>query len=162
MPTQSAIGAIIAPVITGGSESTSGYALSIRELILDTITELVGGEYDIPAPESERDLPITIVADGFDVARDDVYDQTHIEMPVAIASAAAATSTDKEVMRAQANAILAGLIKAVLADDTFGGLADGASYTGGGIQTEVGKFVFAEAQFIIRYHHQRGEPSQRE
>jgi len=39
----------------------------IREQLLAAITTAVGGEYGIPAPEDERDLPVTIVQD--DVAR---------------------------------------------------------------------------------------------
>jgi hypothetical protein len=46
----------------------------------------------------------------------------------------------------------------MFADETFGALADGIEYTGGGIQTEVGKFVFAEAQFTVSYHYVRGDP----
>lgn len=131
---------------------------AIREQILAAITTAVSGEYGIPAPESERDLPVTIVQDGQDEAETTTYNQTNVLMPVAIASAAAATSHDKDTMRAQANALLAGIITTMFADETFGDLADGIEYTGGGIQTEVGKFVFAEAQFTVRYHFVRGDP----
>ena len=131
---------------------------SIREQLLAAITTTVSGEYGIPAPEDERDLPVTIVQDGQDEAETTTYNQTNVTMPVAIATAAAATSSDKDVMRAQANALLAGIITTMFADETFGDLADGIEYTGGGIQTEVGKFVFAEAQFTVRYHYLRGDP----
>lgn len=131
---------------------------AIREQILAAITTAVSGEYGIPAPESERDLPVTIVQDGQDEAETTTYNQTNVLMPVAIASAAAATSHDKDTMRAQANALLASIITTMFADETFGDLADGIEYTGGGIQTEVGKFVFAEAQFTVRYHFVRGDP----
>lgn len=131
---------------------------AIREQILAAITTAVSGEYGIPAPESERDLPVTIVQDGQDEAETTTYNQTNVLMPVAIASAASAASHDKDTMRAQANALLAGIITTMFADETFGDLADGIEYTGGGIQTEVGKFVFAEAQFTVRYHFVRGDP----
>ena len=131
---------------------------AIREQLLSAITTAVGGEYGTPAPESERDLPITIVQDGPDAAEDDIYNQTNLLMPLAIASAESATSTDRDAMRTQAHALLASIITTMFADETFGGLADGVEYTGGGVQTEVGKFVFAEAQFTVRYHHLRGDP----
>lgn len=131
---------------------------AIREQILAAITTAVSGEYGIPAPESERDLPVTIVQDGADEAETTTYNQTNVLMPVAIASAASATSHDKDIMRDEANALLAGIITTMFADETFGDLADGIEYTGGGIQTEVGKFVFAEAQFTVRYHFIRGDP----
>ncbi len=44
-------------------------------------------------------------------------------------------------------------------DPTFGGLAVGVDYTGGGIQAELGKFVFAGASFTARYQHLRGAPA---
>lgn len=131
---------------------------AIREQILAAITTAVSGEYGIPAPESERDLPVTIVQDGQDEAETTTYNQTNVLMPVAIASAASAASHDKDTMRAQANALMASIITTMFADETFGDLADGIEYTGGGIQTEVGKFVFAEAQFTVRYHFVRGDP----
>ncbi|RKZ55714.1 MAG: hypothetical protein DRQ44_17490 [Gammaproteobacteria bacterium] len=132
--------------------------ISIREQLLDAITTAVGGEYGIPAPESERDLPVTIVEDGPEGAETTAYNQTNIEMPIAVAKAASATSSDRDTMRAQANALLQTIITTMFTDETFGSLADGIEYTGGGIQTEVGKFVFAEAQFIVRYHYLRGDP----
>jgi len=54
--------------------------------------------------------------------------------------------------------MLAALIQNMFTDETFGGLADNIEYIAGGIETEVGKFVFAEAQFAVRYHHVRGDP----
>jgi hypothetical protein len=131
---------------------------SIREQLLAAITIAVEGEYGVPAPDDERDLPVTIVQDGPDAAETTVYDQTNILMPVAVASAAIATSTDLSELRSQANALLAGIIQKMFVDETFGNLADGVDYVEGGIQTEVGKFVFAEAQFTIRWHHLRGDP----
>ena len=131
---------------------------AIREQLLGAITSDVGGEYGVPAPETEQELPITIVQDGPDGAADDVYNQTNVEMPVVVARAEVAADRDRDAMRAQANELLASIITTVFADETFGGLADGVEYTGGGIQTEVGKFVFAEAQFTVRYHHVRGDP----
>ena len=133
-------------------------AHSIREQLLAAITVAVSGEYDVPAPESERDMPITIVAEGEDEAASDAYGQTYVQLPVAVARAEVTTSTDKEIMRAQANDMLASLISLMFADETFGGLADSVEYTGGGIQTEVGKFCFAEAQFTVAFHFVRGDP----
>ena len=131
----------------------------VREQIIQAIVTAHGAEYGIPAPESERDLPITIVADAPDTADPDVYAQTNLIMPVAVASGAVATSNDRDAMRLQAHDLLSSIITTMFTDETFGGLADGVDYTGGGVQTEVGKFVFAEAQFNIRYHHLRGDPT---
>jgi hypothetical protein len=132
----------------------------VREQILSAITTLVGGEYGVPAPESERDLPITIVQDTPDERADDTYHHTRLLMPVAIAKAVEATSRDPDAMRSQAHDLLSDIIATMFADETFGALADGLEYSGGGIQTEVGKFVFAEAQFVVRYHHVRGDATQ--
>lgn len=131
---------------------------SIREQVIAAIVSATGGEYGVPAPESERDLPITIVQDGPEEASTDAYGYTMAIIPVAVAEAVESTTTDKDLMRIQANELLAGVIATMFADETFGGLADGVEYIGGGIQTEVGKFVFAEAQFAVRYHTVRGDP----
>lgn len=133
-------------------------ALSIREKILAAITTAVGGEYGIPAAEMERSLPTIIVQDSAEEAEPTVYGQTNVLMPVSVAHAAIAPSTNRDAMRAAAHAMLADIITNMHTDETFGSLADGIEYTGGGIQTEVGKFVFAEAQFTVRYHTVRGDP----
>ena len=130
----------------------------IREQVLAAIVSTVSGEYGVPAPDSEADLPITIVQDEPDTVLDNDYNYTNLEMPVAVAVAAVATSTDKNAMRIQAHNLLGETIVSMFEDETFGALADGIEYAGGGIQTEVGKFIFSEAQFIIRYHHVRGDP----
>jgi len=131
---------------------------SIREQLLSAITTAVGGEYGIPAPEDERDLPVTIVEDQPEQASDDQYNLSGILMPVVVARAAQAADNDRDAMRAQANELLASIKSEMFADESFGNLADGVQYTGGGIQTEVGRFVFAEAQFTVRYHTVRGDP----
>jgi hypothetical protein len=132
--------------------------VSIREQILAAITTAVDGVYGVPAPELDRDLPICIVQDGEETAAPDQYGFDTIELPVAVAKAAAATSTNKGAMRAQANELLASIRADMFADETFSGLADGVEYTGGGIQTELAKICFAEAQFLVRYQTVRGDP----
>jgi len=132
--------------------------MSIREQLIAAILTATGGEYGVPAPEDERDLPVTLVQDGTDTASTN-YDYTACSMPITVARAELAVGTDRDALRAQAHAALAALIAAMHADETFGGLAVGVDYTGGGIQTEVGKFVFAEASFTVRYQHLRGQPS---
>jgi len=131
---------------------------SVREQVIAAIITATGGEYGVPAPESERDLPITIVEDGLEEASTDAYGYTNVLMPVAIGKAEAATSSEKDTMRQQANELLAGIITTMFTDETFGGLADGVEYNSGSIATEVGKFCFAEAQFTVRYHTVRGDP----
>lgn len=132
---------------------------SIREQLLAAITTAVDGEYGLPAPETEQDLPVTIVQDDLDSAADDVYGYTQVAMPLSIAKAVEATDRDRTATRTQANELLASIIATMFTDETFGGLADGIEYTSGGIQTELGKFVFAEAQFTVNYHFVRGNPS---
>ena len=131
---------------------------SIREQLLDAITTAVGGEYGVPAPETERDLPVCIVEDSEEVSTPTEYGYDSILMTVAIAKAAVAVDTDKGAMRAQANELLASIRADVFADETFGGLAEGVDYAGGGIQTELAKICFAEAQFTVRYQTVRGDP----
>jgi hypothetical protein len=138
--------------------------ISIREQLLAAITTAVGGEYSIPAPEDERDLPVTIVQDGTDEALAG-YGYCAWVTPVAIATAQAAIDTRamssteaREALREQAHAMLAALHEALHADPTFGALADGFDDVSQGIQTEIGKFVFAELQIRVRWHHVRGNP----
>ena len=64
----------------------------IREQLLAAITTAVGGEYGIPAPEDERDLPVTIVQDGTDEAGAQ-YGISDWITPVAVATAQAAVDT---------------------------------------------------------------------
>lgn len=131
---------------------------SVRERLLAAILTATGAVYGLSAPEDERDLPVTLVQDGTDDASTN-YDYTACVMPLNVARAELATSGDRDALRAQAHAALAALIVAMHLDETFGGLAQGVDYTGGGIQTEAGKFVFAEASFAVRYRHLRGQPA---
>jgi len=131
--------------------------VSIREKLLIAVTSAVNGAYGIPSPEDERQLPVTIVQDGSDeaVAR---YDTTELTTTIAIGRVELSVSDDPAAMRAQANEMLAQIVADMHADETFGGLAYGVDYAGGGIQAEQGKFVFAEASFGVRWHHLRGDP----
>jgi len=130
----------------------------VRERLIAAILTATGGIYGLPTPDDERDLPVTIVQDGTDTATAS-YDTTQCVMPLNVGRAEAATNNDRDALRAQAHAALATLISAMATDETFGGLASSTEYTGGGIQTEAGKFVFAEATFTVRYQHLRGQPA---
>lgn len=132
--------------------------VSIREQLVQKITETVSGVYDIPAPTDEREYPVTIVRDLPEVAGDDQYGVSNRELPIAIGRGAISTSTDRAEQRAEANDLLAEVITEMFADEQFNNLADGLEYTGGGIQVEAGKYVMAEAQFTVRYHTVRGNP----
>lgn len=141
--------------------ATAPPPVSIREQLLAAITEAVDGEYGVPTPEDERDLPLTIVQDSADDAATR-YDTVEVVTQIAVGRAEVATGSDAAALRAQANDMLAQIVIDMHADETFDGLADGVDYAGGGIQAEVGKFVFAEASFRVRWHHLRGNPYLRE
>jgi len=130
----------------------------VRERLLAAILTATGGVYGVTSPEDVRDLPVTLVVDGTDTASAN-YDHTACAMPLNVGRAEAAVGTTRDALRAQAHDALAAIITAMHADDTFGGLAVGVDYTGGGIQAEVGKYVFAEATFVVRYQHLRGQPA---
>jgi hypothetical protein len=144
------------PLTTNGTGAA--YVPAVRETLLANIITAVGGEYGLPTPEDDRDLPVTIVQDTADEASAN-YDATLCVMPVNVARAEAATSTDRDTMRQQGHAALQSIIAAMYADETFSGYAVGIDYTGGGIQAELGKIVFAEAAFRVRYQHLRGQPA---
>lgn len=127
----------------------------IREQLIGAILTAVSGEYGIPPPEDERDVPVTIVQDGDDEVTTS-FDTDNLTMPVNVARAEAAASTDRDVMRAHAHEMLGTLVAAMFVDETFGGLARGVDYTGGGIAMGAGPLVFAEAAFRVRYSHARG------
>jgi hypothetical protein len=131
-------------------------AISIREQLLAAITLAVGGEYSTEIPTDERELPITLVTDDVESATGD-YDETIIELPVAIARAAATVGRNGDEHRTQANALLAGIVTETFIDTTFGGLAQNTEYTGGGIALN-STFVAAEAQFTVTFSHVRGDP----
>lgn len=127
----------------------------IREQLLNAILAAVGGEYGIPPPEDERDVPVTIVQDGVDDVATS-FDTHNATMPLAIARAEAAANTNRDTMRAHAHEMLGAIVAAMHADETFGGLARGVDYTSGGIAIGGGALVFAEATFRVRYSHARG------
>lgn len=129
----------------------------VREQLLAALTTAVGGEYRLPSPDGERDLPKTFVQDSTDESGED-YDFTSHVTPVAVARIAEATGTTTADRRAQANEMLAELVQAMYADPTFGGLAQGVDMVGQGVQVELSKFVFAEASFRVRWRHVRGDP----
>lgn len=130
---------------------------TVREQLLAAITATMSAEWAVPSPEDERDLPLTIVQDGTDEASTQ-YGSTACVMPLAVATAQAAASADRDALRAQAHEALGQIVVGMFADPAFGGLADGVDYVGGGIEVQIGKFVFAEAQFRVRYHHVLGDP----
>ena len=129
----------------------------IREQMLAALTSAVSGTYAVDAPVSEREVPITVLLDGEDEALAD-YDCIRNNTPVSIARVELAGSADKTEQRKQANRIMASIVKDVAANETLGGLADGIDYNGGGISVDVGKFVFGEASFTVRWRHLRGDP----
>jgi hypothetical protein len=135
---------------------------SVRERLIARIVGVMGAEYGVPAPEDERDVPLTIVQEATDEALSSPgsnYDTTSLAMPVAVARAELATAADRSSQRAQANEMLARIIREMYVDETFSGLADGVDLVGGGINIELaGKLVFAEASFRVRYHYLRGDP----
>lgn len=129
----------------------------VRELLIDAILAATAGRYGLEVPEDERDLPLTLVSDEQDDATAS-YDHTNLVMPVNVGRVEIAISPDRNVMRQQAHAALAQIITQMHADETFGGLAQGVDYQGGGIFAETGKLVFATALFQVRYRHLRGQP----
>lgn len=129
----------------------------IREQILAALTAAVSGTYAVDAPVSEREVPITVLLDGEDEALAD-YDCIRNSTPVSIARVELACSTDKTEQRQQAHRIMAAIIQEVAADETLGGLAEGIDYNGGSISVDVGKFVFGECAFTVRWNHLRGNP----
>jgi len=139
---------------------------SIREQLLDAITTAVGGEYGVPAPDDERDLPITIVQDGTEtVSRDDYgFYTADLDLVIAKAENSPAQTPGQSrtefqaAMRAKCHEMLAEIQVEMFADETFGGLASGMEYVGGSIATEVGRLCLVEAQFTVRYQVVRGDP----
>lgn len=130
--------------------------IAVRERLLAAITTAVGGVYRVPSAEDERDLPLVFVQDGPDEGSTD-YDYTRLVMPVSVAAAAEASSTDRAAQRAQAHELLADLVADMTADETFGGLAQGVELVGVSINTELGKFLFAESSWQVKYRHLRGD-----
>lgn len=130
---------------------------TVRERLLEAITGAVGGVYRMPSPEDERDLPLTFVQDSMDEGSSD-YDFVNWITPVAVGRAELAVASEKELQRAQAHDVLGLLIRDMFVDEKFGGLAQGVDVVAQGIQTEMGKFVFAEASFLVRWRHVRGDP----
>lgn len=131
---------------------------SVRERLVAAILTAVNGRYALESPMDLSELPVTVVQDGTDDASAN-YDFTRCVMPISVARAEQAASPVSEVQRKQAHAALQDLIELMHADETFGGLAQGVDYVGGGIQIDAGKLIFAEATFQVRYQHLRGQPA---
>lgn len=130
----------------------------IRERLLAAIVTATAGEYgEYIAVDDE--LPVTVVADGDDSASTDVYGITSCTVPVTVARAEKAASTDKGARRKQAHLSLAALVVQVFADPTFGALAHRLEYTGCAIQTEgAGGVITVQAYFSATYRHMAGDP----
>ncbi len=131
-------------------------AISIREQLLAAITLAVGAEYQTDIPTDERELPITLLTDDVESAFGN-SDSVTIELPVAVARAAASEGRTGDSQRTQANALLAEIITEMGVDETFGGLSLTTEYQGGGIALN-NTFVAAEAQFTVTFEHLRGDP----
>lgn len=131
---------------------------SVRERLVAAILTAVNGRYALESPMDLSELPVTVVQDGTDSAETN-YDFTRCVMPISVARAEQAASPVSEVQRKQAHAALQNLIELMHADESFGGLAQGIDYVGGGIQIDAGKLIFAEATFQVRYQHLRGQPA---
>lgn len=131
---------------------------SIRERLISAILTATGGQYAPGSADEASEAPVTYVQDDTDQAGG-TYDVTECVMPVSVARIEVSASPDRNLQRKQAHAALAGLITSMFADETFGGLAKGIEYAGGGIQIDAAKLVFAEASFRVRYEHLRGQPT---
>lgn len=132
---------------------------SVRERLITAIVAAVHGDYGISVPEDPRDLPLVVVQDEPDVATAN-YDYTACSMPITIARAESPEDGTRTQLRIRCHELLTWIITTMHADETFGGLAQGIDYKGGGIQAEAGKYVFAQASFTVRYQHLRGNPAQ--
>lgn len=128
---------------------------AIEDQILAAIQTAVSGEYG-QFPQQFRSLPATRVLADDNTAADNQYGETACTLPLVVARAEEATSTAPSDMRAQGSAIIAALVSAMFADETFGGLADNIEYLGGGRGFD-GKTVFGSAQFNIYYRTERGD-----
>lgn len=131
---------------------------SVRERLITAILTATGGKYAMESPMDASELPVTVMQDGTDSAETN-YDFTRCVMPISVARAEQASSPVSDVQRKQAHAALRNLIELMHEDETFGGLALGVDYVGGGIQIDAGKLIFAEASFQVRYQHLRGQPA---
>jgi hypothetical protein len=130
----------------------------IREQILSAISTAVDGEYDLPLPVDEQELPWCSVKEGEETASDDEYGNTTIEMEVVVGRGALAANSDREELRKQGSYLLAGVIADMYADETFTGLVERTSYSGGFAQAELGKMCLVAATFSVRYTTVRGDP----
>jgi hypothetical protein len=131
---------------------------SVREQIQSNAQAAVGGQWGLAAIRDDSDLPFTSLDDGTDSVSSDEYGRTDLAMAVAVTRVEKSTSSDLEELRIHGNRILAEIQAEMFADETLGGVADGVDYAGGGTSANVGKYVFALANFNIRYHHVRGDP----
>lgn len=131
---------------------------SVREQLIAAILTAVNGQYTASVPRDDDELPLCIVQDGEEQASADDYGHMHMIMPVAIAKASVIASIGLDAQRQECHELLASIITDMHADETFGGLADGIDYTGGGVLAEPGNRCMAEAQFDVRYHTVRGDP----
>lgn len=130
----------------------------VREQLITAIIAATSGSYGVSVPEDPRDLPLTVVQDSPDTATAN-YDYTACSMPISVGRAEATEDMSRNQLRIRAHELLAWIITAMHADESFGGLAQGIDYQGGGIQAEAGQYIFAEASFIVRYQHLRGNPA---
>lgn len=129
----------------------------IREQIIARLIKLTGARYGVPGGIDDDELPVKILEDGSETAEADAFDQWVIELPITIAYVEAFESSDPDKMRKAAHKALTQIVRDVYVDEDLGGLAEYVEYTGGSIQTEAARFVFAQAGFVVKYHTARGD-----
>lgn len=133
---------------------------SIRQRLKTNLATALGGEWGLPAPTDERDLPFTSLDNGSETASA-AFDSMFCEITLTVARAAVATSPTASVLNAEAEALQAAIhieLCGASVDQTFGDLADEVTYLGGGTAVEMGKFIWGLAEFSVKYHHVRGDP----
>ena len=138
-------------------------SISVREQLLANIVTAVSGQYRVTsAPLDDAELPVCVVSEGEEAATSDaVHDAIDIELPIVVAKGSLAADDSPETLRAKGNELLASIITEMYADETFGDLAESVEYTAGAIISEPGKRCLAEAQFIVRYQIESGDPFNR-
>ena len=134
---------------------------TIREQIIQALVSRVGATRMLEQYDS-RDLPLTVIAEGDDVAAETPYGMTAVVMPVTVARAIALTGNKDDGWYNEANNELGRLIDDIYSagDDTLSGLCQGIDYASGSVEllTDGSNGAAVQVSLNGRFQFRHGNP----
>lgn len=130
----------------------------VNEQVISTILAAFDAIYSNELPKDDKSLPVTVVAEGDEIASQEVHGRTDIELPINIGSGVKSDSTDPDEQRKVCKQLLASVQQTMITTPSILAVVDSVEYTGGAVAIEPGRRCMIEAIFTVRFHYNADNP----